>query len=92
MAKYQEILDALKHLSSKLYGENGFEGDITEIKNHLGKINNHLDDHSKRITIMEIQIKERTVSRVSKKAIAGYSGGGILVLATLVLQLIQLLA
>ena len=32
MAKSDEILSAIKLLNAKLYGENGFEGDITEIK------------------------------------------------------------
>ncbi len=88
MAKYQEILDAVRHLSSKLYGENGFDGDITEIKTHLAKINGHLDDHSKRLVIAETQIKERTTSRISKKAIGGY-GGIALTIVTLVFYLGQ---
>ena len=88
MAKYQDILDAIKHLSAKLYGENGFEGDITEIKNHLAKINNHLDDHSKRLVIAETQIKERTTSKISKKALTGYSGI-IIVVVTLIYYLGQ---
>ncbi len=45
---------------------------------HLEKINNHLDDHSKRLVIAETQIKERTTSpvvkKMSKKAKTGYSG------------------
>ena len=49
---------------------------------HLAKINNHLDDHSKRIVIVETKVEERTVSRVSKKAKVGY-GGGVLAIATL---------
>lgn len=76
MAKYQEILDAIKSLTAKLYGENGFEGDITEIKTHLKELNGHLNDHSKRLAIAETQIKERTTSKVSKKAMAGYGGSG----------------
>lgn len=88
MAKYKEILDAIKHLSAKLYGENGFEGDITEIKTHLATINGHLDDHSKRLAIAETQIKERTTSRMNKKVITGYSGIAI-VLITLIYYLGQ---
>jgi len=76
MAKYKEILDALKVLTTKLYGENGFEGDITEIKNHLKTLNGHLDDHSKRLVIVETKVEERTTSKISKKAMAGYGGGG----------------
>ncbi|MBA7568404.1 hypothetical protein ES708_10125 [subsurface metagenome] len=87
MAKYQEILDAINHLIGKLYGENGFEGDIPEIKGHLEKINGHLDDHSKRLVVAETQIKERTasqiVSKMSKKAITGYGGIAITVITLL---------
>ncbi len=35
MAKSDDILNAVKGLSVKLYGENGFEGDIPEIKKLL---------------------------------------------------------
>ena len=76
MANSADVLRAIKSLVTKLYGENGFEGDITEIKNHLKKLNGHLDDHSKRLVIAETQIKERTTSKVSKKAMAGYGGSG----------------
>ncbi len=90
MAKSDEIISLIKILSAKLYGDNGFNGDIPEIKEHLEKINGHLDDHSKRLVVAETQIKERTISKVSKKAIAGYSGGGLLVLAITILQIIQM--
>ncbi len=90
MANSADVLREIKHLASKLYGENGFEGDIPEIKKHLEDINGHLNDHSKRLVIAETQIKERTTSKVSKKAIAGYSGGGLLVIAITILQIIQM--
>ncbi len=35
MAKSDDILNAVNGLRVKLYGENGFEGDITEIKKLL---------------------------------------------------------
>ena len=52
---------------------------VTEVQEkHLAKINSHLEDHSKRITIVETLQKER--SRPSKKSI---SGAGALILAIL---------
>ncbi len=57
---------------------------------HLRQINGHLDDHSSRLTTVETKIDERT-RKVSKKAIAGYSGGGLLLVALTVLQIIQAL-
>ncbi len=87
MAKYKEILDAINNLAAKLYGQNGFEGDIPAIKEHLEKLNGHLDDHSKRLVIAETQIKERTVSpvvrKMSKKAKTGYGGIVVAVLTLL---------
>lgn len=83
MAKYQEILDAINHLVEKLYGKDGFEGDIPEIKNHLARLNGHLDDHSKRLVVVETKVEERTTSKMSKKAKAGY-GSGIIAIATLI--------
>lgn len=54
---------------------------------HLAKINDHLDDHSKRLVIAETQIKERTISpvvkKMSKKAMTGYGGIAITVITLL---------
>jgi len=43
MANSRDVLNAVNHLSVKLYGENGFEGDIPEIKKLL-------DGYDKRIS------------------------------------------
>ena len=91
MANSADVLREIKHLIGKLYGENGFDGDIPEIKNHLKAINGHLDDHSKRLTIAETQLAERTSSKVSKKAVAGYGGGTAVVVSTLVLAIGQIM-
>jgi len=48
---------------------------LPRIEKHLEKINGHLDDHSKRITVTETLQKER--NKPSKKSIAGYTSGGI---------------
>ncbi len=88
----EQILAEIRELKSWLYGDDGKEGDIPEIKKHLEKINGHLDDHSYRLVIAETQIKERTASKISKKAIAGYSSGGLLVLAITILRIIQMLS
>lgn len=46
----QELLNAIKEvgyqvdkLDTKLYGENGFEGDIPEIKKHIQRIDGRLE-------------------------------------------------
>ncbi len=46
---------------------------LPRIEAHLEKINGHLDDHSKRITVTETLQKER--NRTSKKTFAGYASG-----------------
>ena len=43
---------------------------LPKIEKHLEKINGHLEDHSKRITITETLQKER--NKPSKKSRAGY--------------------
>lgn len=98
MATNQQVLDALKHLTDKLYGEDGFIGDVPEIKDHLEKINGHLDDHSRRLADAEGETKrveqkvdERTISptnKVTKKAMTGY-GGIFITIVTLVFYLGQ---
>lgn len=54
---------------------------LPRIENHLEKINNHLDDHSKRITITETLQKER--NKPSKKMIGGYISGAIAIAVAL---------
>jgi len=78
MANSDEILAELKNLSVKLYGENGFEGDIIEIKKHCKETNDHFEDHSKRITVIETRMEDHQTSidnagKLDKKTIAGYS-------------------
>ena len=43
MANSSDVLKAIEHLTAKLYGEDGFEGDIEEIKAAL-------KGHDKRIS------------------------------------------
>ena len=43
---------------------------LPKIEEHLEKINGHLDDHSKRITTVEVKQEER--NKPSKKSIGGY--------------------
>ena len=54
--------------------DKGVVGDVKEIKAHL-------EDHSKRITIVETLQKER--NKPSKKLIGGYISGGIAILVAL---------
>jgi hypothetical protein len=53
MAKQDEILAAIKALTTKLYGENGFEGDITEIKKHLKQLNGNVNRNTEHIAISD---------------------------------------
>ncbi len=46
---------------------------LPKIEKHLEKINGHLDDHSRRITIVEVKQEER--NKPSKKSLAGYGTG-----------------
>ena len=91
MANCSDILREIQALVAKLYGENGFDGDIPEIKSNLKEIHEHLDDHSRRIVIAETQIAERTNNKMSKKAVAGYGGGTIIVVSTLILAIGQMM-
>lgn len=54
---------------------------LPRIEKHLERINNHLDDHSKRITITETLQKER--NKPSKKSIAGWVSGAIAIAVAL---------
>ena len=57
------------------------EKSLPKIEEHLEKINGHLDDHSKRITVTETLQKER--NKPSKKSIAGYITGGTAIVIAL---------
>ena len=46
---------------------------LPKIEKHLDKINGHLDDHSKRLTTVEVLQKER--GKTSKKTMGGYLTG-----------------
>ena len=50
---------------------------LPRIETHLEKINNHLDNHSYRITKLEVK------SKLSKKAITGYISGGVAIIVAL---------
>lgn len=80
MAGYKEVKDLIDthmgYINTELRG----------IGNHLGKINDHLDDHSKRIVILEVQKKP------SKKLIASGGTGIASIIALAVLYLGQALS
>ncbi len=64
---------------------------VTEAQEkHLEKLNGHLDNHSKRLTVVETKVDERTIAKLGRKTIWGISGGGILLLATLIFTALQL--
>ena len=54
---------------------------LPKIEKHLDKINGHLDDHSKRLTTVEVLQKER--GKPSKKTIGGYLTGGTAIVVAL---------
>ena len=54
---------------------------LPKIEKHLEKINGHLDNHSKRITITETLQKER--NKPSKKMVGGYISGAIAIAVAL---------
>ena len=54
---------------------------LPRIETHLERINGHLDDHSKRLTITETLQHER--NKPSKKSIAGYITGGVAIAVAL---------
>ena len=54
---------------------------LPKIEKHLDKINGHLDDHSKRLTTVEVLQGER--NKLSKKSIAMYISGGVAVVVAL---------
>ena len=54
---------------------------LPKIEKHLDKINGHLDDHSKRITTVEVKQEER--NKPSKKTISGWIGGGVAIIVAL---------
>ena len=62
MAKIDEVLSEVKTLKSWLYGANGYEGDIPEIKKMLCKVNNR-------------SIKNRLM--IYCLIVAGAGGGGV---------------
>lgn len=52
MAKNDEILKEVKFLTVKLYGENGFEGDIEEIKSALKGYDKRISRNSRILFII----------------------------------------
>ncbi len=57
---------------------------------HLAKQNGHIESLVERVAIVETKVDERTTAKLGKKTIWGISGGGILLLATLIFTALQL--
>ena len=62
--------------------------DLSDINSHLSKLNDNIVKHAERLTAVETKVDERTVSKISKRALTGYSGI-IIVVATLIFYLGQ---
>jgi len=84
--KPSERDDLIKETHQALLGVKGTEdkglvGDFKELKEVVKQNSQHLDDHSKRLTVTETLQKER--NKPSKKALGGYIGGAIAIAVAL---------
>ena len=84
MATSKDVLAAVNLLNVKLYGENGFEGDIPEIKKSCKETKEHFEDHSKRITQLEV-----IRSGLSKKVVAGGISTIVTIIALVILAVLE---
>ena len=57
---------------------------------HLAKQNGHIESLIERVATVETKVDERTTAKLGRKTILGISGGGILLLATLIFTALQL--
>jgi len=74
-AERDELLVRLDERTRNIYK-------LTEAQEaHLGKINSHLEDHSRRITVTETLQKER--HKPDKKTIGGYITGAVAIAVAL---------
>ena len=48
MANSEQVLNAVNNLTAKLYGENGFEGDIPEMKESLRNLTDQVRENTQR--------------------------------------------
>jgi len=51
MANSNDVLKAVEHLTEKLYGKNGFEGDIPGIKGDLKALNHQVSINKENIVV-----------------------------------------
>jgi len=72
MANSNDVLRAIESLTEKLYGKDGFEGDIPEIKKHLNDANKSMLKNTIRSIKNETSIK--WIIRIL--VAAGVIGGG----------------
>ena len=84
--KASERDDLIKETHQALLGVKGTEdkglvGDFKELKEVVQQHGDHLDNHSKRITITETLQKER--HKTSKKAVGGYITGAVAIAVAL---------
>ena len=83
------------HMNEKLWGDGkhgGFKGDLTEIKEQVKETNGSVRQHDVDLATQKTEIKElQEAKKMSIKARVGFTGGGLLVLLTTVLQILQAL-
>ena len=81
VADEHEILTEIRELKSWLYGKNGFEGDIPEMKANLKQTSITVQSHEADISLL----KER--EQVSRKQVLGISG-----VVAIIMGILQFLA
>ncbi len=57
---------------------------------HLAKQNGHIEGLMERVTTVETKVDERTTAKLGRKTVWGISGGGVLLLVTLIFTALQL--
>ena len=75
MAKTDEILAEVKELKSWLYGANGHEGDIPEIKKNQRSITDKVIENVTNIALNTQKIEQGISLKLTKKQVAVGGGG-----------------
>ena len=64
---------------------------VTEqLEKHNAKQNGRIEGLTERVTTVETKVDERTTAKLGRKTVWGISGGGILLLVTLIFTALQL--
>ena len=73
MTKDEQV--TLTELFHRLYGQNGYEGDVPRIIKHIEKHTEHFEDHSRRLLTLEVERETEKKASASKiKTTGKYAG------------------